>query len=82
MKAGVEMNPLVILGAHNHARRRVKGREEAFRPLLDFILDTSVVVGVPRAPEMSVLATVTDGLKVAVFDGHTFRSLEQEDLLG
>lgn len=71
----------LILGAHNHARQRVKGREEMFRALLDFIATTSVVVGVPRAPDIATLAHITDGFDVAVFDGHTFRNMEQKDLL-
>lgn len=91
-KAGLEANPLLrdddatqfrrlLVGAHNHARRRVKGREEAFRPMLDFILATTVVVGVPRMPKMATLATITEGFDAAVFDGHTFRSLDEKDLL-
>ena len=90
--ASVEVNPLVrekpgdyfsrlILGTHNFARRRVKGREDQCGPVLDFIASTSVIVGVPHSPDTRVLAALTVGMKAVIFDGQTIRDPEGKDLL-
>lgn len=85
-EAGDEFSRL-ILGTHNFFRTRAKGLEEARRDILQRISEVTVIVGIPRAGNVTGESLVTgvsplaEKMDAMFFDGFTMRDGSGIDLM-